>query len=148
MRHVDLADKLRDARTRVDVECPVEDRAVPKFAQLTRKDTRIRADQEAALTALAKSLMRRRVVRTERITENTLIRVAIDHLLANADALRGSTEDELRNSVTPTVPSGATSAPLNSRTVAGSAVPDFGTSAVRDSGTPEMRALSRAGGAA
>jgi hypothetical protein len=39
-------------------------------------------------------------VKTERITENTLIRIAIDVLLAHAAGLRGSTEDELRTSVT------------------------------------------------
>lgn len=100
MRRVDLAGKLDDARARVEAETPVEDQGLAKFARLTRKDARVRADQDAALTALAKSLMRRRPVKTERITENSLIRVAIDLLLAHADELRGSTEDELRSSVT------------------------------------------------
>jgi hypothetical protein len=36
----------------------------------------------------------------ERITENTLIRVAVDLLLARARKLHGLTEDELRKSVT------------------------------------------------
>jgi hypothetical protein len=36
----------------------------------------------------------------EQITENTLIRVAVDMLLGSADRLRSSTEDELRESVT------------------------------------------------
>lgn len=45
--------------------------------------------------------MARRETRTERLTENTLIRVAIDLLLAHAAELHGSTEDELRDSVTP-----------------------------------------------
>jgi hypothetical protein len=35
----------------------------------------------------------------ERITENTLVRLAIDLLLANAGQLQGSTEDELRRSL-------------------------------------------------
>jgi hypothetical protein len=35
----------------------------------------------------------------ERITDNTLIRVAVDLLLTRADQLRGSTEDELRKSL-------------------------------------------------
>ena len=47
----------------------------------------MRADQDVALTALANELMRRRPVKAERITENTLIRVAIDLLLAPADEL-------------------------------------------------------------
>lgn len=100
MGKVDLARRLQDARARVDEEAPVEERGLAKFARLTRKDARVRADQDAALTALVKSLMRRRRVKAERITENTLIRVAIDLLLAHADQLRGSTEDELRESVT------------------------------------------------
>jgi hypothetical protein len=36
----------------------------------------------------------------EQITENTLIRMAVDMLLGSADRLRSSTEDELRESVT------------------------------------------------
>lgn len=100
MARVDLAGRLEDARARVEAEAPTEERGLAKFARLTRKDTRIRADQDAALAALGKSLMRRRSVKAERITENTLIRVAIDLLLAHADELRGSTEDELRDSVT------------------------------------------------
>jgi len=100
MAKVDLAGKLETARARVEAETPAEDRGLAKFARLTRKDARVRADQDAALAALAKSLMRRRPVKAERITENTLIRVAIDLLLAHADELRGSTEDELRESVT------------------------------------------------
>ena len=100
MAKVDLAGKLENARARIEAETPAEDRGLAKFARLTRKDARVRADQDAALAALAKSLMRRRPVKAERITENTLIRVAIDLLLAHADELRGSTEHELRESVT------------------------------------------------
>lgn len=103
MGKVDLARRLGDARARVDAEAPVEERGLAKFARLTRKDARVRADQDADLTALVKSLMRQRRVKAERITENTLIRVAIDLLLAHADELRGSTEDELRESVTSAV---------------------------------------------
>ncbi|MEV5070156.1 hypothetical protein MRBLMI12_001754 [Microbacterium sp. LMI12-1-1.1] len=119
MGRVDLAGKLDDARARVEAETPVEDRGLAKFARLTRKDARVRSDQDAALTALAKTLMRRRLAKAERITENTLIRVGIDLLLAHADELRGSTEDELRDSVT-------------------SELRHFGTSALRNSGTPEV----------
>jgi hypothetical protein len=35
----------------------------------------------------------------ERITENTLVRLAIDLFLASAGQLQGSTEDELRRSL-------------------------------------------------
>jgi hypothetical protein len=135
MGQVDLEDKLRDARTRVDAEAPVQERVVPKFARLTRKDTRIRADQDAALTALAKSLMRRRAVKTERITENTLIRVAIDLLFAHADALRGSTEEELRKSVSSATPSSGTAL---HREFGTRAVPHFPPAETSKSGTPDL----------
>jgi hypothetical protein len=109
MAKVNLASKLRTARARVEAELPPEQRGLAKYAQLSRKDARIRPDQDLALTALADALMRRRTARVERITENTLIRVAIDLLLTRADHLRGSTEDELRNSVTSELPRSRTS---------------------------------------
>ena len=110
MARVDLADRLSDARARVAAETPPGKGPVPMFAQLTRKDARIRDDQATALSTLADAVMRRRRFKAERITENTLIRVAIDLLLAHADRLSGSTEDELRNSVTSALPNSA--APL------------------------------------
>jgi|SRR6478736_588011 len=124
MAKVDLAAKLSDVRARVSAEMIGDAQpGLPKFARLTRKEARVREDQYAALSALARTLMRRRKVKDERITENTLIRVAIDLLLAHQDTLRGATEDELRESVTP-------------------ALPNFGTSAIPDHRSPE-RANSR-----
>ena len=147
MGKVDLAVKLDDARARVDAESPVEERGLAKFARLARKDARIRADQDAALTALAKGLMRRRPAKSERITENTLIRIAIDFLLFHAEDLRGSTEDELRNSVLPGVANFRTSAVPEvrsgeRRSFAGSEVP---APALPDSRTVDM---PRVGGSA
>jgi hypothetical protein len=72
----------------------------PKWQRLERKELRLRADQLDELAKLRRALNRRRGGEGERITENTLIRVAVDLLLKQADALQGSTEDELRNSVT------------------------------------------------
>lgn len=129
---VDLAGKLNDARARAESETvDAAQRDLPKFARLTRKDARVREDQYAALSALARTLMRRRTVKDERITENTLIRIAIDLLLTHQDLLRGSTEDELRNSVTPALPqSGSPGVP----TSATDGPPTSGTSAVPFSG--------------
>jgi len=104
MSKIDLAGKLDDARARVEAEAPPDERGLAKYATLTRKDARIREDQDAALTALAKALMQRRRTKRERITANTLVRVAVDLLLAHADDLRGSTEDQLRISVTSALP--------------------------------------------
>ena len=157
MARVDLAGRLSDARARVAAETPLSEPAAPMFAQLARKDARIRDDQVTALAAMADAVMRRRRFKAERITENTLIRIAIDLLLAHADRLRGSTEAELRNSVTSAVPKSATSALTDSgasgATVRGVAMlaseaaaaargsgarapEEFGTSDVRDCGSP------------
>jgi len=74
--------------------------AMPPYLRLIRKETRIREDQYEALTGQARRLNRAKGTGGERITENTLIRVAIDLLLTQIDQLRGSDESELRNSVT------------------------------------------------
>jgi hypothetical protein len=72
----------------------------PKWKRLERKELRLRADQLDELARLRRSLNRQRGGEGERITENTLIRVAVDLLLAQAGRLSGATEDELRESVT------------------------------------------------
>lgn len=108
MPRIDLAATLTDTRTRAHAEDT--DPSVPMFARLTRKEARVREDQYAALSALARTLMRRRTVRAERITENTLIRVAIDFLLTHQHLLTGSTEEALRRSVTTGLTDSSTSA--------------------------------------
>jgi len=74
--------------------------AGPKYLSLERKDLRVRRDQADDLTALTRQLNRARGGDGERITDNTLIRVAIDGLLRNSASLRGTTEEELLRSVT------------------------------------------------
>jgi hypothetical protein len=69
---------------------------VPKYMTFDRKEARLRADQVESLTNLTKALNRKRKGRGERITDNTLIRVAVDLLLSKADVLEGSTEEEIR----------------------------------------------------
>lgn len=73
--------------------------ATPAYLALQRKETRLREEQIDALTAAARELNRAKPAGGERITENTLIRVAVDLLLSNTAALKGSNEDEIRNSV-------------------------------------------------
>lgn len=70
------------------------------YLSFDRKETRLRPDQYAVLTEHARRLNRAKGTGGERITENTLIRVAIDLLLTRADQLQGMDETELRNSVT------------------------------------------------
>ena len=78
----------------------VTESQIPKWQRLERKELRLRADQLDELARIRRTLNRERGGEGERITENTLIRVAVDMLLGHAGKLRGTTEDELRKSVT------------------------------------------------
>lgn len=69
------------------------------YLTFVRKETRLRADQMDVLAAKARQINRHKKDRGERIPDNTLIRTAVGLSLARADRLAGSTEDELRNSV-------------------------------------------------
>ena len=62
-----------------------------------QKFVQIRPDQWTDLDALARELMDSRTLRGERITSNTLIRIAIDALLAQRGHLVGNNEAELRS---------------------------------------------------
>jgi len=66
---------------------------------MQRVDGRIRPDQSEDLAALRRRILRGRADRSERITDNTLLRVAVDLLLARVDELAGDTEDEMAASL-------------------------------------------------
>jgi len=87
-------------RDRRPATTEVTESQAPKWQRLERKELRLRADQLDELARLRRALNRQRGGEGERITENTLIRVAVDVLLGRAGRLRGTTEDELRKSVT------------------------------------------------
>lgn len=72
---------------------------VPKYQTFTRKEARLREEQLDDLTSLTRSLNRKRKGSGERITENTLIRIAVDLLMNQSDKLQGTTEEELSASV-------------------------------------------------
>jgi hypothetical protein len=75
---------------------------LPKYKRLERKELLIWPDQITELSIRARSLNRIRRDRGgegERITQNTLIRVAVALLLSRAGELAGSTEEELRHSL-------------------------------------------------
>jgi hypothetical protein len=76
----------------------------PKYLTMERMDARLRPDQVTALAELRRRVNSQRTDRAERITDNTLVRVAVDLLLAHAERLTGNTEDELRDSVTTELP--------------------------------------------
>jgi hypothetical protein len=68
---------------------------LPKYLTLENKAVRLRSDQIDDLAALSKALNRSRKSQGERITENTLIRIAIDLLLSHGQ-IRGITEEEIK----------------------------------------------------
>ena len=69
------------------------------FSDFQRKETRLRADQQNALTEHARRLNRAKGTSGARITDNTLIRVAVDLLLSKTDTLGGRSEAELARSL-------------------------------------------------
>ena len=75
------------------------DPAHMRYDEYERKETRLRDDQYGRLTTASRRLNKHRKGKGERITENTLIRVAIDLLLNREDQLQGISESELRKSV-------------------------------------------------
>lgn len=73
---------------------------VPKYLALERKEARLRGDQVDSLASLARRVNRQKPSGGgERITENTLIRVAVDWLLSQEAHVGGSTEEEIRRSL-------------------------------------------------
>jgi|SRR5215216_3898144 len=113
MARRNLADLVREERSDVSregaennpsVRIAEEDQAeqkagVPKYLTLLRKEARLREDQTLALARLARQLNRQKRKRGERITENTLIRVAVDLLLSQEGAIWGATEEEIREAL-------------------------------------------------
>lgn len=80
-------------------ETELQSLEVAKYLKLERKEARLRQNQIDALTDLTRSLNRKRSKKGERLTDNTLIRVAVDLLLSKASQLKGDTEEELKKSV-------------------------------------------------
>ena len=78
---------------------PAEIPGLPKYLRLERKELLIWPDQITKLSILARVLNRNRRGAGERITTNTLIRVAVALLLSRSQDLVGTTEEELRRSL-------------------------------------------------
>lgn len=70
-----------------------------RYDQYERKEARLREDQYNSLSEASRRLNKARNGHGERITENTLIRVAIDLLLANEVQLTGTSEAQIRASL-------------------------------------------------
>lgn len=76
----------------------------PLYLRLTRKEVRFRDAQLESLYAVARRLSRARRgakgdAKADRITENTLVRVAVDLLLQHGDELAGHDEPSLLESL-------------------------------------------------
>ena len=71
----------------------------PAYLGFVRKDTRLREDQLEALTSQARRLNRAKRNTGVRITENTLIRVAVDLLLGRMERASGDDEAALLGSL-------------------------------------------------
>ncbi len=67
----------------------------PRYLTMERVDARLHPDQVADLNDLARRLQRARRARGERITTNTLLRIAAALLLSRAGDLAGDTEEAL-----------------------------------------------------
>jgi hypothetical protein len=78
---------------------PAPSPGLPKYLRLERKELLIWPDQITNLSILARVLNRNRGGAGERITTNTLIRVAAALLLSRSQDLAGTTEEELRRSL-------------------------------------------------
>jgi hypothetical protein len=78
---------------------PAEVLGLPKYLRLERKELLIWPDQITQLSILARVLNRNRRGAGERITTNTLIRVAVALLLSRSQDLAGTTEEELHRSL-------------------------------------------------
>lgn len=74
-------------------------RSTPRFDDYEPITARMSQDQVDDLDRLAKRLERAKPTGLPRITRNTLVRVAIDVLLANAQDLAGPDEESLRNAL-------------------------------------------------
>ena len=71
----------------------------PRYQTFTRGEARLRPDQATDLMALRRRVAANRTDKSERITDNTLIRLAVDLLLQNAGRIKGDTEEQMRRAL-------------------------------------------------
>jgi hypothetical protein len=90
---------LRGAPAGGQARTPASSPGLPKYLRLERKELLIWPEQITNLSILARVLNRNRRGAGERITTNTLIRVAVALLLSRSQDLAGTTEEELRRSL-------------------------------------------------
>jgi hypothetical protein len=72
---------------------------IPKYLLLERKEVRLPSEHIDELTRLVRRLNRQKTGRDERITENTLIRIAVSLLVDFGESITGNNERELLDSL-------------------------------------------------
>ena len=92
---------VRTAIVKQNTEPVAGDPVTPAYLRFVRKETRLREEQQNQLTLQARRLNRAKKTVGARITENSLIRVAVDLFLAQVDRAVGDDEDAIRKSITP-----------------------------------------------
>ena len=75
------------------------DDETPRYLSVTRTEARLRPDQVDALVSLRRQVAANRTDKRERITDNTLLRLAVDLLLKNAAHIQGDTEEQMRRAL-------------------------------------------------
>ena len=95
------ASRIKPAFRKPNAKPSGEKPGMPAYLLYVRKETRLREDQQNQLTLQARRLNRAKTTRGARITENSLIRVAVDLFLAQADSAGGDDEDAIRKSMSP-----------------------------------------------
>lgn len=91
--------RVAPANKKSTADPAAEDQATPTYLRYVRKETRLREDQQNQLTLQARRLNRAKKNQGSRITENSLIRVAVDLLLAKIERASGDDEDAIRKSL-------------------------------------------------
>lgn len=99
--------KITPPRTNAQTPGPVkiqqaaetEEWGTPRWLTFERKETRIRNDQIKFLEETRRSLNARRGRSGERLTDNSLIRIAIDLLIEREGELSGVTEEQIRKNL-------------------------------------------------
>ena len=100
-RPFEASSKTAAVRTPRSVPRPVgrDTDDLPTYLRLVRKETRLRDDQQNQLTLEARRLNRAKAAGTPRITDNTLIRIAIDLLLERVSRASGDDEASILQSL-------------------------------------------------
>lgn len=70
-----------------------------RYLTFQRTEARLRPDQMTDLASLSRRVAADRTDKTERITDNTLLRLAVDLLLKHGAHIVGNTEEEMRRSL-------------------------------------------------